>query len=63
MISRKEVGNNMPEVYGISKSAKHIFERGYGQSAFNRTTAEDFFIDLTFVFLVFLCFFLCFSRK
>lgn len=46
MISRKEVGNNMPEVYGISKSAKHIFERGYGQSAFNRTTAEDFFIDL-----------------
>ena len=24
---------------------------------------KDLFIDLTFVFLVFLCFFLCFSRK
>lgn len=36
----------MPEVYGVLKSAQRIAERGYGQSAFTRIEAEDFYINL-----------------
>lgn len=36
----------MSEVYEILESAQRIAEKGYGQSAFNRIEAEDFYINL-----------------